>query len=58
MTNWPVKLPPWRHCPLLLALVTALFPWWLEPTGSAIFRPLVLTALFAVALWILRLRNA
>jgi len=56
--NWPVKLPPWCHGPLLPALAVALFSWWLEPTGLAIFWPLVLAALFAVALWVLRLRNA
>ena len=58
MTNWPVKLPPWRHWPLLFALAVALFLWWLGPIGLAIFWPLVLTALFTVALWILRLRDA
>jgi len=42
----------------LFALAVALFPWWLGPIGLAIFWPLVLTALFAVALWILRLRDA
>ena len=52
-----IKLPRWRHSPLLFAVAVAVFLWWLGPTGLAVFWPLALAALFAVGLWILGLRR-
>jgi hypothetical protein len=57
MAIQPLKLPTWRHWPLLFTIAVGLFLWWLGPIALAIFWPLVLTALFALGLWIPGLRR-